>query len=270
MVNISDNDVRRLAQFVKSNYGVNLDNKGTLIKTRLANALEGRITGTVEEYITSAIHDTTGKEISFLLTKLTTNYTYFMREEQHFKLMAQQILPGFEKKLTHRDLRTWSAGCSGGDEPYTIAMVIDDYFGARKTAWDTKILATDISQKALTEGVAGRYSADRLSQIPPAWKTRYFNKVSDDTYQVKDELKNEVIFRSFNLMEPRFAFKQRFHIIFCRNVMIYFEKDVKLALLSKFYDALDVGGYLIIGLSEPMGTFDSRFRAVIPSVYQKI
>ncbi len=266
---INENDVKLLATYIKTNFGINLDKKATLIKSRLSSALEGKNVKSFGEYVNYAINDKSGKEISFLLTKLTTNYTYFMREEQHFHYLASKILPELEKTVTNKDLRIWSAACSSGEEPYTIAMVIDDYFGARKAGWDSKILATDISQKALSEAVAAVYPADRLTKLNAAWKTKYFNKIDDETYKLKDNIKNEVIFRTFNLMEQNFPFKKKFHVIFCRNVMIYFEKETKLALMNRFYDSLERGGHLIIGLSEPMGQIDNRFKSATLAIYRK-
>ncbi len=269
MIEISDNEVLRLAEYMKTNYGINLEKKATLVKSRLAHALEQKNVSSLTEYMQMAMKDASGAEMSFLITKLTTNYTYFMREEQHFRYLKDTILPNLEKTVKDRDLRIWSAACSSGEEPYTIAMVIDEYFGGRKAGWDCKVLATDISQKVLAEAVQGKYPAESLQNIPQSWISRYFVKLDEETYRVNEAIRKEVIYRYFNLMTPSFPFKKKFHVIFCRNVMIYFDKETKLALMNKYYDFLEIGGHLIIGVSEPMGKFDNRFTSVMPSVYRK-
>jgi chemotaxis protein methyltransferase CheR len=147
-------------------------------------------------------------------------------------------------------------------------MVLDDYFGTAKSQWDAKVLATDISPQVLAMADEAVYPEDRLKNLPNPWKTKYFTKEAGDQFRVKPEIKKEVIFRSFNLMEP-FPFRKPFHLIFCRNVMIYFDKPTRDALIERYYDALEPGGYLFIGLSETVDKTNTRFEFVRPSIYRR-
>ena len=150
-----------------------------------------------------------------------------------------------------------------------IAMVLADFFGMERDRWDTKVLATDISTKVLQKAMAGIYSDEQLKNIPEHWKKRFFNKLPGGTqFQVKQELKDEVIFRQFNLMDP-FPFKRRMHTIFLRNVMIYFDDHTKRQLVQKVYDALEPGGYLFIGTTETIDRNSTPFQIIQPSIFRK-
>ncbi len=205
-----------------------------------------------------------------LLNLLTTNYTYFMREFEHLEFFKREVLPWLKQKESRtKDLRVWCGAASSGEEPYTIAMVIKEFFGIEGSAWDTKVLATDISMQVLQEAFRGIYSEDKLSSLPPQWKKRFFQKVTGQAmYQVKEELKREVIFRQFNLMNP-FPFKKRMHTVFLRNVMIYFDERTKTELLQKVYNQLEPGGYLFIGMTESLNKDAVPFQVIQPSIFRK-
>ena len=259
----------QLVAYMRDQYGINLEQKRTLVEGRLSSYITQQGFKSLEDYFRHVQSDKSGQEAKMLVTRLTTNYTYFMREEQHYKFLSQTVLPQLVSTLSAKDMRIWSAGSSSGEEAYTTAMLIDDYFGGHKNGWDTKILATDISPSVLKQALTGVYPADRLQNVSEVWKERYFIKLPDGHYEVISRLKEEVIFRSFNLMEPHFPFKKKFHVIFCRNVMIYFNKPTREALISKFYQAIEPGGYLFIGLSETISKGDSPFTFVSPSIYRK-
>lgn len=171
--------------------------------------------------------------------------------------------------VKNKDLRIWSAGCSSGEEPYTLAMLIDEFLGKDKVWWDSKILATDISSKVLDLAKKGCYSKDALANISPKWKLNYFQSIDNDTFKVADKIRNETILRRLNLMDDTFPFKQKFHVIFCRNVMIYFDLETKRKLIDKFYNLLEYGGYLFIGHSESIERGSTNFKYVMPAVYRK-
>jgi chemotaxis protein methyltransferase CheR len=219
------------------------------------NAMEQDITGNLEKK---------------LVNLLTTNHTFFMREAEHFTYMKQVVLPWLKKKEENKkDLRIWCAASSSGEEPYTIAMTLMDYFGLEHGAWDTKVLATDISTDVLQQAVAGLYTAEQVEVLPDNWRRRFFRKVMDqDVYRVTDELKKEVIFRKFNLMDP-FPFRKRLHVVFLRNVMIYFDEKTKKELLQKIYDVMEPGGYLFIGQTESIDKGCCPFEMIRPSIYRK-
>ena len=202
------------------------------------------------DYYDYLVSDKTGHATATLVDRITTNYTYFMRETSHFYYFRDKVLPELKNSINDKDLRVWIAACSTGEEAYTLAMIIDEFFGFNKGDWDTKILATDISEKVLAVARQGIYSKDRVDPVPKTWKHRYFRKYDSDNLAVSDRIKDEVIFRKFNLMEKKYPFKRKFHAIFCRNVMIYFDSETKAKLIGKLYDCLEVGGYLFVGQSE--------------------
>ncbi|MDD3765740.1 MAG: protein-glutamate O-methyltransferase CheR [Eubacteriales bacterium] len=268
MISINDTDFKKLTGYIKRHYGINLTAKRTLVEGRLANVIIRKGFNDYSSYLEHIFSDTSGKEMKELLNILTTNHTFFMREAKHFSYLQKTVLPYLEEKVKDRDLRIWSAGCSTGEEPYTLAMIIDEYFGAKKLGWDTKILATDLSERALNIAVKGRYTKEQIESLPDVWKVSYLSKVNGETFEIKRRIKNEIIFRQFNLLDD-FPFKKEFHVIFCRNVMIYFDYDAKMNILEKFYKFLEPGGYLFIGHSESINVNESEFKYVMPSVYRK-
>lgn len=214
------------------------------------------------------LNDKSGREMSLLLSKLTTNHTYFMREPEHFKFFTETFLPECEQKNKNKSIRIWSAGCSSGEEPYTIAMTLADYFGAKKKEWNTKILATDISLRVLDKAKNAIYSDESLKDVPAMWKNKYFTNIGDGCVEVKQNFKDEVVLKQLNLMS-NFVFPQPFDIIWCRNVMIYFDTPTKNALVNKYYKVLKPGGYLFIGHAETIAKDATKFKYVMPAIYKK-
>jgi chemotaxis protein methyltransferase CheR len=260
-----------LTTFIKANYGIHLKaEKEALVIGRLQNVLLQNGFKNFSEYYEYLLADKTGIAVSTLLDKITTNHTYFMREAEHFAYFKEVVLPYLEKKVTDRDIRLWCAGCSSGEEPYTLAMIMDEYFEINKLYWDKKILATDISSKVLEEAKKGVYSNKDIELLPARWKLNYFNKVDTESSTICDKIKNEVIFRKFNLMETVFPFKKKFHVIFCRNVMIYFDEKTRSNLVNKYGNLLEPGGYLFIGHSEALSRENTSLKYVMPAVYRKV
>lgn len=270
MIEITEKEFRQLAEYIKSNYGINLkEEKKTLVMGRLHNVLIGNNCRSFSEFFTLLHNDKSGKIIIELINKITTNHTYFMRETEHFYYFRDKVLPYLYKKAVDKDLRIWSAGCSTGEEPSTLAMIINDYFGKEKFLWDTKILATDISDRVLEKAKQGHYSNEELIAIPSEWRRNYFKKFNNENSVLVDKIRNEVIYRKFNLMDDIFPFKKKFQVIFCRNVMIYFDNKTKAELVNKFYEHTEEGGYLFIGHSESLSRESTKYKYVLPSVYRK-
>ncbi len=269
IMQIKEKEFKYLVQYMKSNYGINLINKKILIEGRLGNYISEKGFSSFDEYINYAVNDSSGREITTLVNKLTTNHTFFMREADHFNYLKNKALPSIIASIKDRDLRVWSAGCSTGEEPYTLAMIISEFLGDCKKIWDTKILATDISVNALEKAKEGIYSLEAIENLPTSWKYNNFNRIDSKSYRVSDKIRNEIIYRVFNLMEPVFPFKKKFHIIFCRNVMIYFDEKTKKELIEKFYQFTEPGGYLFIGHSEFINKNDTGYKYIMPAVYQK-
>lgn len=267
---ITNEEFYRIVNYVKRHYGIDLSQKKVLITGRLENYIVKNGYNSYTEYMEEVEHSPNGKEAKNLINVLTTNHTYFMRETVHFDYMRTVALPQLKiKAAREKDLRIWSAASSTGEEPYTIAMVLKDFFGIEHSEWDTKLLATDVSTRVLEHAAKGVYLKEQIAPLPDRWKKTYFQPIGEERYQVKEVLKREVIYRKFNLMDP-FPFKRKFHIVFLRNVMIYFEEDIKYRLLNKIYDFMEPGGYLFIGTTESLNRTNTKFQYVQPSIYKKI
>ena len=267
IVRMTDAEFNDLTSFVKQKYGIDLTKKRVLIESRLSSELSNRGFTSFRQYLDSVKQDQSGNEMTVMLNKLTTNLSFFMREQDHFTFLQQEVIPYFLKTRKNNEFRIWSAGCSSGQEAYNLAMVIDQYFGPRKGAWDTTILATDISMKVLTKAQKGIYTEQELSGLPATWRTKYLVPQSNGTFQICDKIRKEVVFRPGNLMEP-FHFKRPFDLIFCRNVMIYFDGPTKDSIINKFYNATSEGGFLFIGHSESIGN-NTRYKYIKPAIYQR-
>lgn len=271
MLTINESDFQRLVQFVKKNYGIDLSKKKHLITGRLSNTILSMGFSTFQDYVDHLIKNKKQEDLELMLNKLTTNYTYFMRERAHFDYFTEVILPYLMSVKKDKVLSIWSAGCSSGEEPYTISMLLKEYLGSKASVWDTRVLATDISQNALHAANNAVYNGGDLNDLPTGWKSKYFRPVAGqpDVYTVAPEIKSNVIFRTFNLMDP-IKFRLNFDVIFCRNVMIYFDQPTKDALINRFYNATNPGGYLLIGHSESLNKETTPYKYLKPATYRKI
>ncbi|MBD5156547.1 MAG: protein-glutamate O-methyltransferase CheR [Butyrivibrio sp.] len=266
---MNDNEFRRIVAYMKKNYGIDLSQKRVLVSGRLENYIIRNGYSGYDDYMSKVEANPNSPEATDIVNVLTTNHTYFMRESEHFDFMTRVALPWAKAKAARdRDLRILSGASSTGEEPYTLAMVLLDFFGIEHKSWDTRVLATDVSTRVLEHATKGVYLKEDIEPLPAKWKQRYFKKVSAEEYEVKDELKKELIFRQFNLMSP-FPFKRKFHIVFLRNVMIYFQDDVKYQLIKKIYDFMEPGGFLFIGTTESLDRHKTQFQYVQPSIYRK-
>lgn len=266
---ITDSEFQRIVAYMKRNYGIDLSQKRTLVSGRLENYLLRNGFSSYDEYMSKIESNPNSSEATDIVNVLTTNHTYFMRETSHFDFMRRVALPWAKARAGNtRDLRIWCGASSTGEEPYTLAMITLDFFGLEHKQWDTRILATDISTKVLGHAAKGIYLKEEIEPLPQNWKRHYFKQIGVDEFQVKDELKQEVIFRQFNLMN-QFPFRRKFHIVFLRNVMIYFPPEVKLQLVKKVYDFMEPGGYFFIGTTESLDRKNIPFQYVEPSIYRK-
>lgn len=265
---VNETDFERLVVYVKHMVGINLEGKETLAVARLNNHINALGCISLGEYLDLVSNDITGKESEKLINFLTTNHTYFWREERHFEYMHSVVLPTLRDRCSsERDIRIWCAASSTGEEPYTLAMLMEEYFAPLQDEWDTTILATDVSTAVLETAAIGRYPADSIQSLPIAWQQRYFKK-EGEWVAIKDELKQRVLFRRLNLIDA-FPFKKKLHIIFARNVLIYFDDQIKKNVIEKMTDVLEDGGYLFIGTTESVGKMNDRLQCVAPSVYIK-
>lgn len=267
---ITDEEFLRISTHLKQLYGIDMSQKKVIVNGRLENYIRKGGWKNFTDFMNAVERDKTGTQEKMLVNLLTTNHTYFMREFEHFDFLRRQVLPWIRKKEQRtKDVRVWCGAASTGEEPYMIAMVISDFFGIERAQWDTKILATDLSTGVLKQALAGVYTAEQLKKLPEQWKRHFFKPVAGGTqYQVKNELKTQVIFRQFNLMSP-FRFKRKMHAIFLRNVMIYFDDNTKRELVKKVYDILEPGGYLFIGTTETLDRNWAPFQLIQPSIFRK-
>lgn len=267
---ITDAEFNQIVSYMRQNYGINLSAKRTLVAGRLENFLIQNGYKNYGEYMDKVMKDKSGSEAKTLINYLTTNHTYFWREPVHFEFMKSAVLPKLAMQEQHsKTLRIWSAASSTGEEPYTIVMVLKEFFQMQSGKWDTRILATDISSKALEKAKAGIYLKEQTEVLTDKWRKSYFENYSQEECRIKQEIRDEVTFRSLNLMEP-FPFRYKFHIIFLRNVMIYFEEETKRKVIDKMYEVLEPGGFLFIGSTEMINKAATKLKYIQPSVYQKV
>lgn len=272
MLNISDQEFKLIAGLVYEKFGITLsEHKKELVRGRLNKIVKDRGFKNFQEFYHAIGLDKTGELLSILIDKISTNHTYFFREKDHFEFLRDKIFPEWMRRIrlfqTH-SFRIWSAGCSSGEEVYTLAMLINDFFQEELHSIDLGILATDISLTVLQQAKEGIYSAERIKEVPPALKQRYFNQLSPDLFEVKENLKSMVLFKRLNLMREIFPFKGKFDAIFCRNVMIYFDTPTKEALTQRLKDNLKPGGYLFIGHSESLNRNKCGLTYIRPAIYR--
>jgi chemotaxis protein methyltransferase CheR len=265
---LTDAEFREISGYINANYGVDLKQKRLLIEARLSFYISSLGYKNYHEYFEYVKEDPTKKELANLLNRLTTNHTFFLREEDHFKFYRNRILPWVDKELKCDDLRVWSAGCSTGQEPYTLAAFTLNYLSERNRKMDSVILATDISERALAYADRGAYPENELKALPDIWRYKWFEKTDEHTYRVNEALRANVAFKRSNLLNP-FSVKKPFHAIMCRNVMIYFDHDTRTRIMKKFHDALMPGGYLLVGYSESLSPASHEFEYVMPAIYRR-
>lgn len=235
--------------------------KQTLVNSRLTKRLSALKLNSFDEYLKLVEHNR--DEFSKMIDSLTTNKTDFFREIQHFQFLQKQILP----RLHSRRLRIWSAACSSGEEPYSISMLLHEAL-PKINQWDVKILATDISSNILQKAQKAEYDEDQMADVSPTLQQKYFTRTVANKYVVRDSVKNLVRFARLNLM-GEWKMKGPFDVIFCRNVMIYFDKQTQGKLVNRFYDLIAPGGHLFIGHSESLNGIAHNYRYIQPAIYLK-
>jgi len=210
-------------------------------------------------------------ELVHLIDSISTNHTFFFREPKHFEFMQTTVFPTMASKNENGTFRVWSAASSSGEEPYTLAIVLSEYF-AHLSSWKWHLDATDISTKILAKAREGVYSEDRIREVQPDMMKRYFQKGVgkwDGYFRVKEDLRSKVKFHHMNLLQPSYPFNEKFHLIFCRNVMIYFDRPTQEQLVKKLTDCLVPGGYLMVGHSESLTGIHHTLKTIKPAIYKK-
>ena len=269
-VHLTEKQFERISQMVKDLCGINLHTgKKELVKARLSRRLRALGMAGLDDYLEYVQRDGTGNELICMLDALSTNLTSFFREPDHFDYLRTVLAPEFVTKTSKR-LRLWSAGCSTGEEPYSIAISLLESM-PNLISFDTGILATDLSTRVLAKAKAGVYDPSRVSGLPKALLARYFVCTKERqgvAYQVAESVRRLIHFTRLNLMEP-WPVHGPFDVIFCRNVMIYFDKPTQAGLVERFWELLAPGGTLLIGHSESLTGVRHRFNYVRPTIYRK-
>jgi chemotaxis protein methyltransferase CheR len=271
IVEMTETEYQNLSRLIHSVSGISLkESKKALLSSRLVGILAQSKRENFTEYYNSLIRDKRGAGVAALIDRITTNHTFFMRESAHFDYFRTTVLPYLETSVADRDLRVWCAACSTGEEAYTLAMILDQYFEARRLPWDRRVLATDLSEKVLCDASRGVYTQERIDPLPAAWRQRYFTRLPSGECEISSQIKKEVIFRRFNLIDPVYPFRKKFHCIFCRNVMIYFDAETRNNTINKLYEMTEPGGFLFVGHSEMIDRSSSKYEYVMPAVYRRI
>ncbi len=268
---LDERQYRRVCQLVRDRARIELgDGKRQLCQTRLLRRLRALGLTGFGAYL-ELLEDPAHAEHDELINAITTNVTAFFREEHHFDLLADTVLPAQMATAAHaadRRLRVWSAGCSSGEEPWSIAMVVREVV---PDSWDARILATDIDTQILARAQAGVYAEEQIEPVSPARRTRFLHRgtrANAGRVRVGDELRGLVTFKELNLFE-RWPMHGRFDVVFCRNVIIYFDGANKAALLRHFHDVLAPGGVLFLGHSESLIQGVTGFTAIGRTAYRR-
>jgi len=252
--------------------GINLSTeKKELLHARLGKRLRACRIPTFEEYYSLVVNNQQSSEFTHFINSVSTNFTSFFREQAHFDFLRDVIVPKFlaTNYNNRNSFVVWSAACSSGEEPYSLAMVLDEAF--QGTGRSFHITATDISTKVLAQAKKGVYALDRVDKVPDIILRKYFQKGTGRSagfVRIKDEIRQRVNFLHFNLMDG-FPWHGEINVIFCRNVMIYFDRQTQQQLVDKFYQCLAPGGYFIIGHSESISCFKHKFHQNGATVFQK-
>jgi len=257
----------RITDMLYEHAGIRMrEGKEGLVRARLAKRLRKLGLSNFSAYLSFVQSEPGRAEFAEMIDALTTNKTSFLREVSHFDYLRDQVLPDLRGPV-----RIWSAGCSTGEEPYTLAMLVNEAMGA-DTPRRVKILATDISHRVLGQAKAGRYPAETMADVPSSWLQKYWTQKTDDSgREVSDAgpaLRTLVQFAKLNLME-HWPMQGPFDAILCRNVMIYFGKATQQTLVERYWALLRPGGHLFVGHSESLTGLTHRFRYVQPAVYVK-
>lgn len=269
----SEKDFNLFQKLVKSKVGISIrPGKKNILGVKLAHRLRQLGLTSYFAYYRYLLKPEGIKELQHLANTVTIDTTEFFRGERQFKLLREHILPELiRQKNKKKRIRIWSSGCSTGQEPYSIAMLINEMAGI-DMSWDIKVLATDINTYSLKIAYSGRYSKKQVKDVPAKYLKKYFYKElvgQEEFFQIKELLKKRLIFRRLNLLMSINRIKGPVDMIFCQNVMIYFDAGTKKMISDQFYRLLGPKGYLSLGLSESLFGIDDRFKLIESSIYRK-
>jgi chemotaxis protein methyltransferase CheR len=273
---VRDSDYEFIRTLVYQHSRINLGpNKRELVAARLGKRIRATPYPSIEAYCRSLRAGDPTEEVANIVDAISTNHTYFFRENAHFEFLRTQALPELAARRRAERwpaLRLWSAACSSGEEPYTMAIVVAEALPALAPEWPWRIDATDISHRVLNQARAGIYPDETVSRVPGPLARKYFLQgfgPQAGKRRVKPEVQEQVVFSHLNLVDGDLPFAERFQVIFCRNVMIYFDRPTQERLVERLTAQLHPGGFLLVGHSESLTGIRHTLQPVIPAVYRR-
>ena len=261
-MDLKQSDFTEIQKKIYNYCGINLhEGKKALVRARVMKRIRKLGLHTFSHYMEYLREDATGREFLSLVDVITTNKTSFFREDQHFDFIKNKVIP----EIRGRNVKWWSAGCSTGEEPVSCSIVLQE---EKVNPQSVRILATDISREVVQIAKKGVYPLKKMETIPSAIRNKYFQKIGKEDYQISNEIREVITYGRLNL-KSSWPLSGPFHVIMCRNVMIYFNRETQQELVSRFYNLLEPGGYLFLGHSESIADTNRHFDNVIPAAYRK-
>ncbi len=271
---LTDSDFKRLSEFIYRNYGIKMPNeKRTMLEGRLMKRLRANEIKSFAEYCDYVFSpEGMEKELISMINVVSTNKTDFFREPAHFEFLYETVLPEFHQKNKGEPIKIWSSASSSGEEPYTIAMVISEFAKQHGSPFPYHIFGSDISSDILEKAQMGVYKDERISDVPLAYQKRYFMSNKDPQkklVRVVPELRKNTSFMRINLMDTTYPIGEKFHVIFCRNVLIYFDRPTQEAVINKLCNHLLPGGYFLLGHSESATGMQVPLVPLKPTIFRR-
>lgn len=271
---MTDSDFAFIRKMAKEKTGIELgDHKKEMIYSRIVRRIRAVGLPSFRSYC-EYLENNASAELTNFVNAITTNLTAFFREPHHFEFLEKTVLPEIKQKnKANKRIRIWSAGCSTGEEPYSLAITLHEAI-KNTGGWNAKVLATDLDSNVVAHGKAGVYSGDRFNGLDPKITNKYFTGYSDQntrdgSYVANNDIKSYITFNRLNLLSE-WPMKGKFDVIFCRNVVIYFSKDTQRVLFDRYADLLTPNGYLFIGHSESLHGVSNRFESLGKTIYRKV
>ncbi|HBF87316.1 MAG TPA: chemotaxis protein CheR [Bacteroidales bacterium] len=271
---MSNSTFDKFSKFIKDELGIKMPlEKKIMLESRLQKRLKALNFDSFDEYY-NYVFSNNGKETELIhmMDIVTTNKTDFFREPAHFEFMQEYAIPEFSNKYGNRPMKIWSAGCSSGEEPYTIAMVLNEAV-ERNQLYDFQILGTDISVGILQKAFDATYQFSRVEPIPNTLLKKYFLKHKDPNnkiVRVIPQIRKKTTYQRLNFMDNTYNIQETFDIVFCRNVLIYFDRETQEKVINRLCTKLKTGGYFFLGHSESLSGFDVPLQNIKPTVFRKI
>jgi chemotaxis protein methyltransferase CheR len=270
---LSDKEFKQLSNFIQSNYGIKMPPaKKIVLQGRLHKRLKELQISDFKTYVDFVFSKNGENEIVHMMDVVSTNKTDFYREPIHFEFLEKELLPTLFQMHGRGSIKLWSAGCSSGEEPYTLAIVLQE-FKEKNPGFDFQILATDISTQVLQQGANAVYKEEKINIVPNNLKKKYFLRSKDHAnpqVRIVKSLRDKVSFQRLNFMDQTYHINDAFDIIFCRNALIYFERDNQETVINKLAGKLKPDGFFFLGHSESITNMNVPFKSVKPTIFKKI